>query len=237
MSPRATGCTRDIVVVLDKLIYIITRRWLLLANTFWVIFIALPLLAPVLMANGFPQFGQLIYQAYAPHCHQLPERSYFFYGKQYYYTLPELGQLVGPDVPPRYIGDAQIGYKVAVCERDVAIYGTLALAGIAFGLVRRKLYPLREKAFLRLAAFFALPMAVDGFGQLLGFWESNWISRTITGALAAAGGVWLVYPYIEKGMRDAQRAVVRQLHLEGQPSSGAAGDHAERDQAQDAQNQ
>jgi hypothetical protein len=90
MSQRATGCSRDIVILLDKLIYVIARRWLLLANTFWAIVIALPLLAPVLMANGFPQLGQLIYQAYAPQCHQLPERSYFFYGKQYYYTLPEL---------------------------------------------------------------------------------------------------------------------------------------------------
>lgn len=236
MSPRATGCTRDIVILLDKLIYIIARRWLLLANAFWAIFIALPLLAPVFMANGLPQIGQLIYQAYAPHCHQLPERSYFFYGPQYYYSLPELGELVGPDVSPRYIGDPRIGYKVAVCERDVAIYGTLAIAGIAFGLVRRKLYPLGQGAFLRFAALFALPMAVDGFGQLLGFWESNWISRTITGAVAATGGVWLVYPYIEKGMLDVQSTIIRQLHLAEPSDSGAARNGVEHDQAQHTEN-
>jgi uncharacterized membrane protein len=237
MSPRATGCARDVVVLLDKLIYVIARRWLLLANTFWAVFIALPLLAPVFMANGLPQVGQLIHQVYAPDCHQLPERSYFFYGKQYYYSLPELRELVGPDVPLRYVGDPLIGYKVAVCERDVAIYGTLAIAGIAFGLVRRRLYPLGQGAFLRFAALFALPMAVDGFGQLFGFWESNWISRTITGAVAAAGAVWLVYPYIEKGMLDVQRTIIRQLHLEELPDSGAARDRTEHDQAQDAQNQ
>jgi uncharacterized membrane protein len=227
MPVRATGRARDIIILLDKFIYIIAKRWLLLANAFWALFIGLPLLAPVLMANGYQPVGQLIYLVYAPNCHQLPERSYFFYGPQYYYSLQELGELVGPDVSPRYIGDPRIGYKVAVCERDVAIYSTLALAGIAFGLVRRQLWPLRGAAFLRFALLFALPMAIDGFGQLFGFWESSWLLRTITGTIAAAGGIWLVYPYIEEGMRDVQRTVARQLHRDENPESGTACDSVE----------
>ena len=48
------------------------------------------------------------------------------------YTYGELITLVGPDLTERYVGDATIGYKVAICQRDVATYGTILLAGLVF---------------------------------------------------------------------------------------------------------
>jgi len=237
MSARATGCTRDLVIFLDKLIYILARHWLFAANLAFVVYIGLPFLAPTLMANGYERWGRLIYRLYGPPvCHQLPERSYFLYGPRYYYTLEELHALVGEDMPARYIGDEKIGYKVAICERDVAIYTTGLMAGLAFAFVRRKLRPLPGRQFVRFTLIFVLPLAIDGTGQLLGFWESTWLRRSITGAIAAAGAIWLTYPYIEVGMQDVQQTIVKQLHLEReQRDSGAARDKDEDDQSQCAE--
>ncbi len=232
MSTRATGCTRDLVILLDKLIYILARHWLFAANLAFAIYIGLPLLAPALMANGYERWGRLIYRLYGPPvCHQLLERSYFLYGPRYYYTLEELRALVGRDIPPRYIGDENIGYKVAVCERDVAIYTTGLIAGLAFATVRRRLHPLRGRQFVHFALLFILPLAIDGSGQLLGLWESTWVSRTVTGVIAAAGLIWLVYPYIEDGMRDVQQTIVKQLHLEEEQGNS----RAPRDKEQDGE--
>ncbi len=213
MSNPVTGRTRDLVILLDKLIYAIAKHWLLIANLTFVVYVGLPLLAPALMAHGYEWWGRLIYTIYAPFCHQLPQRSYFFYGPRFYYSLPELLALLDGNVPSRFIGNPELGYKVAFCQRDVAMYAATALAGMAFGLVREGLRPLWGRSFVQWAILFALPLAVDGGGQLFGLWESTWITRTITGAIAGAGVVWLVYPHIEAGMRDVRRTVVQQLHL------------------------
>jgi hypothetical protein len=47
-------------------------------------------------------------------------------------------------------------------------------------------------------------MAIDGTTQLIGLRESDWLWRSITGALFGVGSVWLVYPYVEAAMRDVQ---------------------------------
>jgi len=239
-NPPVTGRTRDLVILLDKLIYAIAKHWLLIANLTFIAYVGLPLLAPALMAHGQERWGRLIYTVYTPFCHQLPERSYFLYGPRFSYSLPELLALLGGNVPARFVGNPEIGYKVALCQRDVAMYAAAALAGMAFGLVRKGLRPLWGRSFVRWAILFALPLAVDGGGQLFGFWESTWITRTITGVIAGTGAVWLIYPHIEAGMQDVRRTAVQQLRLHdpevvptpcggGNPTTQMPGDCAKAD--------
>jgi uncharacterized membrane protein len=45
-------------------------------------------------------------------------------------------------------------------------------------------------------------MAVDGFTQLFGWRESDWLLRTITGCLFGMATVWLAYPYVQEAMDD-----------------------------------
>ena len=52
-----------------------------------------------------------------------------------------------------------------------------------------------------------LPMAIDGFTQLFGLRESDWVLRTITGVLFGLRLVWLAYPYVEEAMDDVLRTV------------------------------
>jgi uncharacterized membrane protein len=205
-----TGRTRDIVIFLDKLIFQLAKHWLFLANLAWGLYVGLPILAPILMLAGYTWLGNVIHVAYKVACHQIPWRCFFIGGPQMVYTYDELRTLVGPALTLRYVGDATIGYKVAICQRDVATYGTMMLAGLIFGLVRHRLKPLPIWAFV----LALVPMGVDGITQLFGLRESNWQLRMITGALFGLASVWLAYPYLEEGMREIRDEVNRKLHLE-----------------------
>ncbi len=201
-----------LVTAIDRFVRWLARHWLAVFNTVVAIFVTLPFLAPVFMHIGSPGVGHLIYIAYSPTCHQLPERSYFFFGPQVVYSEAQL-EAVGA-MPPglnlfqqellRYPGNAQIGYKVAFCERDAAIYASILLAGIGFALVRGRPGSGRSVRKLPLWAYalFLVPMAIDGFTQLFGFRESNWYLRTITGVLFGYASVWLAYPYVQEAMDD-----------------------------------
>jgi uncharacterized membrane protein len=192
-----------ISAILNRLVHALARHWLLAANAVVAAGVALPMLAPALMTAGYDSAARAIYTLFAPFCHQLPERSFFLFGPQLTYTLQELEQLTGPDVPLRYIGDPALGFKMALCQRDMALYLAMLVFGLAFALVRGRLRPLPLKLFVLLS----VPIALDGFGQLLALWESTWLSRVLSGALFGIGCVWLVYPYVESGMRDVLRVM------------------------------
>ncbi len=193
--------TRRITVILTHVIRAISAHWLALANLALALLLGLPTLAPVLMHTGHERAANLIYMIFRPLCHQLPERSFFLFGERWAYSLDQLAHTLGGDVPTRYIGNAELGFKIAICERDVAIYGAALLSGLLFGALRRWLKPLSLKAF----GLLIVPMAIDGLGQLFGLWASTWQSRLLTGGLFGLACVWLAFPYLEQGMSDIRR--------------------------------
>ncbi|MCC7367789.1 MAG: DUF2085 domain-containing protein [Chloroflexi bacterium] len=173
------------------------RRWLLLANAAAAVFIALPLLAPLLLAAGLDRPANLIYWAYSAVCHQWAFRSYFLFGPEWTYPQGTLAGLIGESGPYRFVGSADLGYKVAFCERDVAIYLSVLLTGLAYA-VRRGPSPGNVAGLsMRAYALLILPMALDGFSQLFGWRESDVLLRTLTGGLFGAASVWLIYPRID----------------------------------------
>ncbi len=204
----------------------VIRHWLALFNLGVALFIALPVAAPVLMAVGATTPARLIYLAYMPACHQLPERSYFLFGEKLVYTLEELE---AQGLPPglsllrrrTFRGNPSVGYKVAFCQRDVAIYGSILLAGLAYGLLRR--YRPIPRLPVKFYLLFLIPMGVDGVTQLIGLRQSNWWLRTITGTLFGVGSVWLAYPLVDEAMRsaaeaEASRRTISPTSLEETPS-------------------
>jgi uncharacterized membrane protein len=208
-----TGRTRDLVIFADKAIFRLAKHWLVLINLVWGLYVGLPLLAPILMDAGWTVPAKVIYTIYRPACHQRPERSYFFGGPEAVYTTEELAA-AGIDVDPfaRAIGNEQVGWKVAFCERDVAIYGAIFVSGLVYGLVRKRLrnWRMRFRYFL----LFLIPMGLDGVLQLFGLYESNWLLRTITGVIFGVGAVFFAYPYLEEGFADVRRTINSKLHLE-----------------------
>jgi uncharacterized membrane protein len=213
--PESGGAAR-IGRAVDGLVAWLARHWLATFNAIVGVFFLLPFVAPVLMHAGLTGPGHLIYMVYSPTCHQLPERSYFLFGPRPVYSTAQLESFgvipAGTNLLQRemlrYEGSPDIGYKVAFCERDAAMYGTIFLAGLAFGIVRRR-YLRRGRKIPKLPlwgyALFLLPMAADGFTQLFGWRESDWLLRTITGVLFGIGTVWLAYPYIQEAMDDVLR--------------------------------
>jgi uncharacterized membrane protein len=238
----------------NRIIYWVSRHWLLLANLALIVFVGLPFLAPVLMEQGHERAAGAIYKVYSPACHQLAFRSWFLFGEQPYYPLsstylpdvhyfeeyvagdPHFSSL-SPDegfgafswAARSYLGSEQMGYKVALCQRDVAIYAGLLLAGLLFGLVRRHLRPLSWKVFVLAGV---LPMMIDGGYQLIahmapglfGVHETLPTLRTLTGFLFGAGLMWLTYPHIEMGMKEMEDELREKLAaVDARQSAGATG--------------
>jgi uncharacterized membrane protein len=197
---------RRFVVFVDRLVLFIGDHWLALAVLGLAVFDGLPFLAPLLMHAGLTGPGNVIYTAYGLTCHQLAYRTFFFFGSQPDYTIDQLHSLLpgAQDIPALslfwrdYRGDALLGYKMAWCERDAAIYTSMLAGSVLFGLIRTRLRPLDIRAYLLLIA----PLAIDGLTQLTGLRESTATLRVITGVLFGGASIWLIYPYVEAAMID-----------------------------------
>lgn len=179
------------------------RHWLAIFNTAWALYVFVPFLAPIFMEIGWQAPAAAIYAIYSVLCHQLPDHSYFLFGPSFIPQTPELiagGMQAGASllVERAFIGNEEIGWKVALCQRDVAIYLSVFLAGVSYTFVRTRTKPLPLKVFILLT----IPMAIDGLTQLVGWRESNWWLRSVTGALFGAAAVYLVYPYVEDAMQE-----------------------------------
>jgi uncharacterized membrane protein len=172
---------------------LVRRRWLVTVNVAVAIFVGLPFLAPVLLATGRDGAANAIYAAYQLVCHQWAFRSFFLFGPQPAYGPDVMAELVGPHTMYGFVGSPELGYKVAFCERDVAIYLAALAAGIAYAWLRDRLPSLSLTGY----ALLILPMALDGFTQLFGWRESTVMLRTITGVLFGVASVWLIYPRID----------------------------------------
>lgn len=176
---QVTGRARRVTLVLDRFILSLSKRWLLLFNAVFGLYAGLPILAPLLMSRGWVRAANLIYFMYRPPvCHQMPSRC-FFIGR----------------------------FQVAICQRDLALYGGACLAGMLFALVRDRVRALPLRVWVILIA----PLAVDGVTQVLGLRLSTWQLRTVTGLLASTATVWLVYPYLETAFREIEASAGSQL--------------------------
>jgi uncharacterized membrane protein len=198
----------------------LSRHYLALFNVVVFIYLAVPFLAPVLMKVGADTSAGAIYKAYSFVCHQLAFRSWFLFGEQAVYPRAEAGlkgllsyqQATGLDssdllAARAFIGNTQLGYKVALCERDVAIYGGILLFGLIFALRGRKIKSIHWIIWI---VFGILPIAIDGLSQLVSqpplgfipFRESTPFLRTLTGFLFGFLTAWWGYPYVEASMQE-----------------------------------
>ena len=169
------------------------RHWLLTLNSALVAFVGGALAAPVLAAVGWSSLATPLYAAYHFACHQWAFRSLFLFGPQPVaaYSRDELTAF-GVGDPFGFIGTAGLGWKMAFCERDLAIYVGLLCVCMAYAR-RRSLRP----ASFGVYAVLILPMALDGFTQLFGWRESTWQLRVVTGLIFGLASAWLVYPRLD----------------------------------------
>jgi uncharacterized membrane protein len=186
------------LIVLVALEAWLRRHWLAAMNAGVAGFAGLPVLAPGLLALGWHAPALLIYGLYSTTCHQWPGRSYFLFGPQLVQSMPALEPL-GVRMAHDFVGDVAVGFKMAYCQRNFAIYTTVLIAGLLYALVRDRARPLGWGAFATCLA----PMAADGGLQLIGVHESSWELRSLSGALTGLAAVWLVYPRLESALRSS----------------------------------
>jgi uncharacterized membrane protein len=121
-----------------------------------------------------------------------------------------------------FLGNSQMGYKTALCARDMGIYWAIFTGGLIYSIpmVRRKLRPVPIWLYVLLGI---APIAIDGFSQLLGYppfnlWparEAAPVSRVVTGVLFGFMNAWLGLPYLELSMRDTRRQIEAKLARAG----------------------
>lgn len=214
----------------DRFSYWLTRNYMVLFNALLFIFVGLPFLAPVLYRAGATLPANIIYKIYSPLCHQLAFRSWFLYGEQPAYPRELAAQpglsfeqatgIKSSDIwgSRNFLGNAVLGYKVALCERDVAIYGGILLFGLLFSLTGNRLRSIPWYVWVVLGI---LPMGLDGVSQLPGLLENTipWLPirestpllRTITGLLFGISTAWYGYPLIEQTMRDSRKSLSKKF--------------------------
>jgi uncharacterized membrane protein len=110
------------------------RHWLLAVNVATGVFLGGALAAPLLAAVGWQAAADALYAAYHLTCHQWAFRTFFVFGQQPVYTEQGLADL-GTD-PFRFVGDQDLGWKIAICERDLAIYAGLLVVGLVYARQR-----------------------------------------------------------------------------------------------------
>ena len=207
----------------DRFTHWFSKHYTLVLNLFVFLYVGLPFLAPFLMRANMPALARPIYSMYGAVCHQMAFRSWFLFGEQSVYPraaagvedLQSYGAVTGLNeedifAARSYLGDETVGYKVAYCQRDVAIYGAILLFGIIFALSGRRIPALPWYLWIGIGI---APVALDGFSQLLSqlpnfpLWEyreSTPFLRTLTGGLFGFMTAWFGFPLIEESMRQTR---------------------------------
>lgn len=121
-------------------------------------------LAPLAASTGHKFFSLALYKAFANLCHQMPERSYHFYGE-----------------------------PLAVCARCWGLHAGFAL-GFAIYPMFRSLTPINAMPHRYWLLLAATPTSVDFLLGFTGIWANTHGSRALTGALLGATSALYVVP-------------------------------------------
>ena len=218
----------------DRFSFWFSNHYMLLFNLALVLYVGMAFLAPVFMKLGLPKPANVIYSIFKPLCHQLAYRSFFLFGDQIAYpreaahfeslvTYEEMTGFPGNDlnVARSFIGNEEVGYKVALCQRDVAIYLAILAFGVVFSLTKHKIRSVPWFLWILLGV---IPIGLDGFSQLLSqiglsflswlpYRESTPILRTLTGALFGLFTAWYGYPFVEESVAESREQVAHKFAL------------------------
>jgi uncharacterized membrane protein len=218
-----------------------SKHYMVLLNGFTFLYLFLAILAPTFMKVGWERPARVIYKIYSPLCHQLAFRSFFLFGEQLYYPrelagvedMITYGEATGLDENDlqgarNFLGNEVMGFKLALCQRDIAIYGAIFLFGVVFSLTRKKIKPLPWYLWILIGLG---PIGLDGFSQLLsqtGVGIFSWIPlrestpflRVFTGVCFGLATAWFGYPYLEESVQEnrhdmqLKHAIVDQIYSE-----------------------
>jgi uncharacterized membrane protein len=233
---RAAVARGQAITSADRVSYWLSRHYLAVFNLFLLLYVGLPFLAPALKKAGADGAAEVIYKVYGPLCHQWAFRSFFLFGEQAYYphaaanipgvTTFEAATGITDQNDPFRLGARQfegtptLGFKVALCERDVAIWGSMLLFGLIYAMTGRRIPGLPWWAWVLIGMF---PIGLEGFSQLISqlsipaiaavlpYRESTPFLRTLTGFLFGFTTAWYGFPVVEEIMADTRRLLSKKF--------------------------
>ena len=218
-QPEGPDAQRSLAETLNRGVYWLARHWMGVVNGLILLYVGGTFLAPVLYKLGIPALGRALHVFYGPFCHQYPFRSWFLFGPQAARPLQEAVPLQAMNELRHVVGNPEIGYKTAFCQRDVAIYGMMGLAGVAYKPLskRVKVPPLPFWLFF---LFGIMPMMLDGGIQWISYavwqfipgilaqpFETIPLMRTLTGALFGLGVIAVIYPYMDAYFQEVRETL------------------------------
>lgn len=245
--PSLSNNGRSSAIILNKALHWFSRHWLLALSIVLIIFNGLPWLAPIFMEQGWESAGKSIYFIYSLLCHQMPQRSFFMFGSSPMISLETVQAIwqdsANPLILRQFIGNADVGWKVAWSDRMVYMYTSPLIFGLAFWPLRRRVKPLSIWVFL----LFLLPMAIDGTTHIVsdfiggiggGFRYTNaWLAtltnhtfpatfyigdafgsfnswmRLVTGVLFGLGVVWFAYPRLHLTFKETANQIALKFQI------------------------
>ena len=158
------------------------------------LWVFLPFLAPLFMQAGWTGPGRVVYFIYSFFCHQLPERSFFWFGEKTMYSLSEIQAVwqntSDPMILRQFNGTDAMGWKIAWSDRMISFYTSVWFFGLLWYPMRHRVKPLSWWGFILLL----LPIGIDGVTHMLsdlagigqGFRDTNqWLAVLTNNALPA----------------------------------------------------
>lgn len=172
----------------------IGNHWFEIFLVVYGMWVFMPFLAPVFMHIGWTGAGRAVYFIYSFFCHQLPERSFFWFGEKTMYSLTEIQtawqNTANPMILRQFIGNQAMGWKVAWSDRMVSFYTSVWVFAVLWYPFRHKLKTLSWLSF----ALLLLPIALDGGTHMVsdfagignGFRDTNtWLALLTNHAFSA----------------------------------------------------
>jgi len=207
------------------------KNYMILIIVILFFFLLFAFLAPVLMKNEITQLSRIIYKIYSNFCHQFAQRSWFLFGEQAFYpaysekgsgirSLSEVFGVFAESIQEsrEIIGNESAGYKVAVCQRDVAIYGAMLIFALIFHFSKNRIKKVPFWIWFLMAI---IPIGVDGLWQLISSanlpilkitsHESTPLIRSITGCMFGIFTGWYLYPAIEETFEDESNGIIKRI--------------------------
>ncbi|MGB8644320.1 MAG: DUF2085 domain-containing protein [Anaerolineae bacterium] len=152
---------------INDLAFWVARHWLAAFSVLYGALVLAPFTAPLFMHIGATGPADAVYFIYSFLCHQLPERSLFIFGDRIMYSYAEIKAvwpLDGFIGLRQFIGNPEMGYKVAWSDRMISTYGGVWLGGLLYALLRSRSPRISWLAFILIGV---LPIGLDGVSHML----------------------------------------------------------------------
>lgn len=190
-QPTLSPTSRRIIKAVDQIALFFVRHWLAIFIAVYGVWVLVPFTAPMLMQVGATTPANVVYFIYSFFCHQLPERSLFFFGPQPMYSLEQIGKVWSTEnqlVLRQFVGTPEMGWKMAWSDRMISTYGGVWLGALVWAILGKRAPRVSVAVWVLLGI---LPLGLDGFTHFindivagstgLGFRDTNDWLRFITG--------------------------------------------------------